>query len=260
MNKYYGAGIAASSWFFLLLGNYTVSFQLVPKWFVSDGSTTTVGFYLVVLFQFFFICAGISHLRATFMQPGYTPKFPVPADIPLELVRYCEYCDQWKPDRTHHCRACNKCIHRMDHHCPWINNCVGAKNQKFFCLFLFYVFLCCLQTLLMMLYIAILYFYLKDKSFKGLLSLLVSVFTGVIASIFLGFTAVMLYDQIEVILANQTEVEKMSKKCGKNANADEHLKKALGNNYFNWFNPLADSPEPDYSESLYPSSNNLKQQ
>ena len=259
MDQYLGWAIAASSWLFLLLGNYTMSFEIVSKWFIFNDSITSVGFYLLILFQFFFTCAFISHIKATFMEPGYTPKFPVPADIPLEQLRYCEYCDQWKPDRTHHCRACKKCIHRMDHHCPWINNCVGAKNQKFFCLFLFYVFLCCLQVLIMMSYVAYLYFNLNDKKFKGLLSLIVSVFTGVIASIFMGFTAVMFYDQIEVIVSNQTEVEKMSKKSGKSAKASEHLKRAFGENIINWFNPIADSPEPDYSETLYPTSNTLKQ-
>ena len=54
-----------------------------------------------------------------------------------------------KPARAHHCSRCNVCILKMDHHCPlylsivliprWINNCVGARNQKYFILYLIYV-------------------------------------------------------------------------------------------------------------------------
>lgn len=252
MEHYLGVAVSASTYAFLFLGEYCMAFELIPKWFIDKKEVTFWGYFWFAFFQIFFVLAIVSHLKATFMEPGYTPKFPVPGDIPIEKIRYCEKCDQWKPDRTHHCRACKKCIHRMDHHCPWINNCVGAKNQKFFACFLVYVFLCCLEVISIMIYIVFLYFGLKDKTFKdGLVSLLVSVFTGVIASVFLVFTVTMFYDQIEVIITNQTEVEKMGNLVGTEKSAMQNLKESLGVSPLNWLNPFVDSPDPDYSEVLY---------
>ena len=103
-----------------------------------------------------------------------------------------------------------------------------------------------------MLYIIVAYFALKDRTFKtGLLSLLIGVFTGVIASVFLIFTAVMFYDQVEVIITNQTEVEKRGNMHGVKKTKIECLKLAMGERVISWFNPFQDSPEPDYSEELY---------
>ncbi|KAL9671066.1 hypothetical protein QQ045_008630 [Rhodiola kirilowii] len=56
-------------------------------------------------------------------------------------IRTCRKCNQPKPPRCHHCSVCGRCILKMDHHCVWVVNCVGAKNYKFFLLFLFYTFL-----------------------------------------------------------------------------------------------------------------------
>lgn len=55
----------------------------------------------------------------------------------------CRKCDAPKPSRAHHCSICNRCIMKMDHHCPWVNTCVAEYNQKHFLLFLLYVFILC---------------------------------------------------------------------------------------------------------------------
>jgi len=65
------------------------------------------------------------------------------SSVPVQ-TRYCQKCNAPKPVRTHHCSMCGRCITRMDHHCPWVANCIGFGNHKYFILFLFYAFLCCL--------------------------------------------------------------------------------------------------------------------
>ncbi|KAK2649985.1 hypothetical protein Ddye_017474 [Dipteronia dyeriana] len=68
-----------------------------------------------------------------------------------QQVGYCDKCRNGKPPRCHHCSVCQRCVLKMDHHCVWVVNCVGARNYKYFLLFLLYTFLeTTLDTLVLM--------------------------------------------------------------------------------------------------------------
>ena len=63
-----------------------------------------------------------------------------------KFMRYCLKCQCIKPPRTHHCSRCGRCVLRMDHHCRWVDNCVGQRNLKIFLIFVLYLSMQCLYT------------------------------------------------------------------------------------------------------------------
>ncbi|EPQ32199.1 uncharacterized protein PFL1_00396 [Pseudozyma flocculosa PF-1] len=71
------------------------------------------------------------------VEPSRQPQNSPPPLSAQSL--YCHRCRIVKPPRTHHCKKCNACVLKMDHHCPWVGGCVGAQNQKFFFVFVFWV-------------------------------------------------------------------------------------------------------------------------
>ncbi|KAI0633015.1 zf-DHHC-domain-containing protein [Trametes polyzona] len=75
----------------------------------------------------------------------YTRK-PPSTPFMLPEYRYCHKDGFLKPPRAHHCRACGTCVLKYDHHCPWIGQCVGARNHRFFMIFVFWALWFCLWT------------------------------------------------------------------------------------------------------------------
>jgi palmitoyltransferase len=106
----------------------------------------------IVLFGIFVGLTTIFFLFSWLTNPGYMKNKKT--DILSLLLKYeahrvCPECVILKPDRSRHCDYCGSCVAVFDHHCPWIDNCVGARNHKYFLMFIF-------STLLSVLFITIL--------------------------------------------------------------------------------------------------------
>jgi len=77
------------------------------------------------------------------LDPGYITRDKTDFLHLLEAVectQLCSDCLTIRTTRSKHCSVCNRCVERFDHHCPWINNCVGAKNHKYFIIFVWTMF------------------------------------------------------------------------------------------------------------------------
>lgn len=58
----------------------------------------------------------------------------------MKLWRLCDVCETLTPPRSWHCNVCNVCVLKRDHHCAFTGNCVGHKNQRYFMMLVFYLF------------------------------------------------------------------------------------------------------------------------
>jgi palmitoyltransferase len=60
--------------------------------------------------------------------------------------RFCTICESIGPPRSWHCTTCNTCIVKRDHHCIFTACCVGHYNQRYFLMFIFYLFVSTLYS------------------------------------------------------------------------------------------------------------------
>ncbi|RPD63361.1 zf-DHHC-domain-containing protein [Lentinus tigrinus ALCF2SS1-6] len=84
--------------------------------------------------------------NAPSQKPMMYTRAPSKTPILLPEYRYCYRDGFQKPSRAHHCRACGTCVLKYDHHCPWVGQCIGARNHRFFLIFVIWALLFCLWT------------------------------------------------------------------------------------------------------------------
>lgn len=219
-------------------GCYAVCRILIPNWlyYVDTGSKvrymTLGGKMVCLMFCSVAALAVISHFNAMTTDPGAVPPDAIPPESneedensetnsllerrPNHHKRLCRRCNSYKPPRAHHCSICKRCIIKMDHHCPWVNNCVGIGNHKFFLLFIFYTFISCMFSLVLLVwkfcscYVATGYMNAgttacidDPKQLIALIGLLVE------AILFGLFTSCMMVDQWDVVTTNLTHIDRL---------------------------------------------------
>ncbi|CAK9877847.1 unnamed protein product [Sphagnum jensenii] len=255
--------VVGVSYYAVVVANY------VPQVWKGASATATA---LLVLILFHFLLAMLlwSYFAVVFTDPGGVPQGwkpssceddleaqslpldPTPATttVPVSLstmaqsanVRYCRKCCQFKPPRCHHCSVCGRCILKMDHHCIWVVTCVGARNYKFFLLFLLYTFLetTLVTVALLPQFVAIFSNIEEDSSFPSVLAttILAFVLNLAFALSVLGF----LIMHMSLVAGNTTTIEAYEKKASTRWRFDlgwkRNFEQVFGMRRIYWFLPL----------------------
>uniref|UniRef100_A0A0D6QYC6 S-acyltransferase n=1 Tax=Araucaria cunninghamii TaxID=56994 RepID=A0A0D6QYC6_ARACU len=224
-------GIVGATYYAVVIVNYGPAIQ-------NGGFETAKALFVLFCFHFLLVMLLWSYFAVVLTDPGGVPpnwmpeideecgetipltcpEFNVPAlgqalpnDHSKSRVRFCKKCNDWKPPRCHHCSVCGRCILKMDHHCVWVVNCVGARNYKFFLLFLFYTFLETSLVAIALLPQFVVFF--SDDEIPGSPGSLATTFLGFVLNLAFALSVLgFLIMHISLVARNITTIEAYEKK------------------------------------------------
>lgn len=233
------ASVKASIWTARFIPAFLVAIVIYASWAVVDPLSInylinpprddiprriSAGIAIPIVYFVLLIPVATTWLRLLLVvlrDPGYIPRGPEeerrlsePApgiedfwtrDVfvcdPNGMPIYCEYCKNWKPDRTHHSQDVARCTRKMDHFCPWVGGVVGERGFKFFVQFLFY-------TMVLTCYLTTVFGYFISKYTHSVHFFVVLALAG----FFLLFTTGMVMNSLHMVFQNTTTIEGISRR------------------------------------------------
>lgn len=140
---------------YMIQSAFYLSITLPVLFTLRQNTISSIWYFVVFIFYTWLILLIASYFRCVFTDPGVSVPLSDDEENGISHQHdvetpnsptYCTKCAHSRPARAHHCHICRRCVLKMDHHCPWVANCVGARNYKYFYLFVSYAFLDCMLT------------------------------------------------------------------------------------------------------------------
>lgn len=243
---------------------------------LRGGAHSVLAFAIIIIFHFLLIMLLWSYFTVVSKDPGSVPEnwravLPeealetgsslndrsdcVVATDGLDRRAFCNHCQNGKPPRCHHCSVCQRCVLKMDHHCVWVVNCVGARNYKFFLLFLLYTFTVTTMDTLVLLP-SFINFFGKAKNHSSSPGDLAVIFLAFVLNLAFALSLLcFLVMHASLVSSNTTSIEVYEKKGAARWKYDlgrkKNFEQVFGTKKALWFVPLFSKEDVDKIPALH---------